>query len=184
MPTAGPSTSSALAATATSSADCSLSVASSALNLVCHRLGGCAIIASPSRVETTAPGTTRNVAGEQSDGHCALVIEERRGLTMRGFDAGAARTSVAERSRSRGGATFAVSIVTDTALPEQADACLPDSGMILLSGLGIHKPWVLIPPLSRELCHTHNTSPRAELIQAQSTLRARPIARHSMARCC
>jgi hypothetical protein len=66
---------------------------------------------------------------------------------MRGSDAGASKASVAERSRSCEGATCADAIVTDPALPEQTDASLPDSVIILLYRNEIHEPMVLTQPL-------------------------------------
>src|SRR6187397_2096149 len=77
-------------------------------------------------------------------GTIVLVHMNVRGLTMRGSDAGASRTWVAERSRSLGGATCAEAIVTDPTLPEQTDAYLSDRVIIRLSRKEIHKPMVLI----------------------------------------
>jgi hypothetical protein len=76
----------------------------------------------------------------------AIVLIQRnvRGLTMRGSVAGASKALVAVRSRSYEGATCADAIVTDTALPEQTDAYLPDGVIILLSQKEIHEPMVLI----------------------------------------
>ena len=62
---------------------------------------------------------------------------------MRGSDAGASVALVAERPRNCEGATRADAIVTDTALPEQTDAYLPDGVIILLTRKQIHKPMVL-----------------------------------------
>ena len=76
-------------------------------------------------------------------GAIVLVYRNVRGLTMRGGDAGASKALVAERSRSYEGATCADPIVTDTALPEQTDAYLPDGVIILLSRKEIHEPMVL-----------------------------------------
>ena len=76
-------------------------------------------------------------------GAIVLVYMNVRGLTMRGSDAGASKALVAERSRSCEGATCADAIVTDTALPEQTDAYLPDGVIILLSRKQIHEPMVL-----------------------------------------
>ena len=75
----------------------------------------------------------------------AIVLAQMnvRGLTMRGSDAGASRSLVAERSRSCEGATCADAIVTDTALPEQTDAYLPDGVIIHLLREQRHKPMVL-----------------------------------------
>ena len=75
----------------------------------------------------------------------AIVLVNRnvRGLTMRGSDAGASKALVAARSRCCEGATRADAIVTDTALPEQTDAYLPDGAIILLSLKEIHEPMVL-----------------------------------------
>jgi hypothetical protein len=75
-------------------------------------------------------------------GAIVLVYMNVRGLTMRGGDAGASKALVAERSRSCEGATRDP-IVTDTALPEQTDAYLPDKVIILLSRKKIHEPIVL-----------------------------------------
>ena len=72
-----------------------------------------------------------------------LIHTNVRGLTMRGSDAGASKALVAERSRSCEGATCADAIVTDPALPEQTDASLPDSVIILLYWNEIHEPMVL-----------------------------------------
>jgi hypothetical protein len=72
-----------------------------------------------------------------------LIHRNARGLTIRGKNAGAWTAVVAERSRSCEGATYAEPIVTDTALPEQADANLPDGVIILLSRQEIHEPMVL-----------------------------------------
>jgi len=76
-------------------------------------------------------------------GGIVLIQRNVRGLTMRGSDAGASVALVAERSRSCEGATRADGIVTDTALPEQTDAYLPDGVIILLSRKQIHEPMVL-----------------------------------------
>ena len=78
-----------------------------------------------------------------------IVLFQRnvRGLTMRGSVAGASWALVAARSRSCEGATCADAIVTDTALPEQTDANLPDGAIILLEWQEIHEPMVLIYPL-------------------------------------
>jgi hypothetical protein len=76
-------------------------------------------------------------------GAIVLVHTNVRGLTMRGGDAGASKALVAERSRSCEGATRADPIVTDTALPEQTGAYLPDRVIILLSRNEIHEPMVL-----------------------------------------
>ena len=72
-----------------------------------------------------------------------LVHRNVRGLTKRGKHVGASTAVVAERSRSCEGATCAGPIVTDTALPEQTDANLPDGVIRSLSGQEIHKPMVL-----------------------------------------
>ena len=76
-------------------------------------------------------------------GAIVLVHRNVRGLTMRGSDAGASVALVAERPRSCEGATRADAIVTDTALPEQTDAYLPDGVIILLSREQLHEPMVL-----------------------------------------
>ena len=88
-------------------------------------------------------------------GAIALIQRNVRGLTMRGSGAGASWALVAARSRSCEGATCADAIVTDTALPEQTDAHLPDGAIILLSWKEIHEPMVLINTLlEQELAST------------------------------
>jgi hypothetical protein len=72
-----------------------------------------------------------------------LVHRNVPGLTKRGKHAGASTAVVAERSRSCEGATCAEPIVTDTAIPEQTDAYLPDGVIIPPSRQQIHKPMVL-----------------------------------------